>query len=147
MYQRIMVAVDGSEPSKRALEEAVHLAGEMHSKLRLIYVVDFGSLLVTGAEGVDVEAFENAWCAAGHRVLNQGAEVARASGVEADTGLLESDGQSVSATVAAEAAGWHADLLVLGTHGRHGIGRAILGSVAEGVARDTNVPVLLVHPR
>ncbi|HNH51533.1 MAG TPA: universal stress protein, partial [Nitrosomonas sp.] len=40
---------------------------------------------------------------------------------------------------------WHADLIVIGTHGRSGFSRLMLGSVAEGVARLTSVPVLLIH--
>jgi nucleotide-binding universal stress UspA family protein len=147
MYERIEVAIDGSEAATDALREALRLANQLGSRLRLIYVVDFGSLLVEGAEGVDIEAFEKAWCARGQQVLEQGAKMAQAAGIEVETVLLEAEDQRVSDVIAADAASWHADLLVVGTRGRHGISRLLLGSVAEGVARASSMPVLLVRHR
>ena len=147
MYERVAVAIDGSETATRALAEAVRLARQGHGRLRIIHVVDLGSLLVTGGEGIDLDRVEGAWCAAGRRILDQGADLARTADVEAETVLLETDGQRVGDVIAADAASWHADLLVVGTHGRHGIRHLLLGSVAEGVARAATVPVLLVrHP-
>ena len=145
MYERIEVALDGSEPATDALREALRLANQLRSRLRLIYVVDFGSLLLEGAEGVDIEAFEKVWYATGHQVLEQGAKMAQAAGIEVETALLEAEDQRVCDAIAQDAAAWHADLLVVGTHGRHGIGHLLLGSVAEGVARASSVPVLLVR--
>jgi len=145
MYQRIVVALDGSDTATRALQEALRLAREGHSQLRLIHVVDLGSLLVTGGEGIDLDRVESAWCVAGQRILEQGTALARAAGIDVETALLETDGQRVSDVIAADAAAWHADLLVVGTHGRHGISHLLLGSVAEGVARASTVPVLLIR--
>ena len=145
MYERIAVAIDGSETATRALEEALRLAQPGHSRVRLIHVVDMWSLLSAGAEGIDVDRVENAWCAAGRQILEQGAASARAAGIEVETALLETDGHRVSDVIADDARSWQADLLVVGTHGRHGISHLVLGSVAEGVARASAVPVLLVR--
>ncbi|HET9017181.1 MAG TPA: universal stress protein [Thermomicrobiaceae bacterium] len=145
MYERIVVAIDGSDTATRALHEAVRLAQPGHARLRLVNVVDLGPLLISGAETIDLDRVEEAWCTTGRRILEAGAEVARAAGLDAETALLETDGQRVGDVIAADAASWKADLLVVGTHGRHGISHLLLGSVAEGVARAATVPVLLVR--
>jgi nucleotide-binding universal stress UspA family protein len=70
----------------------------------------------------------------------------QAPGLEVETRLLDTATpvQHVAAAIAEAAASWPADLLVLGTHGRRGVERWLLGSVAEGAARRSTVPVLLV---
>ena len=148
MYKRIVVAIDGSESSTAALTEALRVARAEQSRLRVIHVIDLGSLLVTGAEGIDLDRLEEAWCATGRRVLEQAGETTKAAAVDAEMALLESSGAlRVSDVIAADAASWQADLLVVGTRGRHGISHFLLGSVAEGVARTATMPVLLVrHP-
>jgi nucleotide-binding universal stress UspA family protein len=145
MYQRILVAIDGSAPATRALHEAVQLAAALHAQLRLLYVVDIKSLYAIGLAGIDVPAIEQAWCEEGRKILTEGEAAARAAGIAVDTALRETDGGRVGDAIAAEAKDWPADLIVAGTHGRHGIGHLLLGSVAEGIARGASVPVLLVR--
>ncbi|HET7877050.1 MAG TPA: universal stress protein, partial [Methylomirabilota bacterium] len=70
---------------------------------------------------------------------------AREAGVAVEPALLESDGRRVAAVVVDEARWWEADLIVVGTHGRRGLDRLLLGSVAEGVVRAAPVTVLLVR--
>jgi nucleotide-binding universal stress UspA family protein len=81
--------------------------------------------------GTDLEALREIWRQAGHRVLERAGTFARQAGVDIETALLEQDG--------------HADLVVVGTHGRHGIEHLLLGSVAEAVARTAPGSVLLVR--
>ena len=69
---------------------------------------------------------------------------ARAMGLKASTVLAENTGGRVADALIAEAKRWHADLIVMGTHGRRGVKRALLGSDAELVIRYSPVPVLLV---
>jgi nucleotide-binding universal stress UspA family protein len=64
---------------------------------------------------------------------------------DVDARLADGDGIDLPAIVAAEARAWGADLVVAGTHGRRGLDRLLLGSVAEGILRRSAVPVLLVH--
>jgi nucleotide-binding universal stress UspA family protein len=93
----------------------------------------------------DLEPVRRAWREAGEEILARAAARASQARVEAESTLLESDGRRVSATVVKEAQRWGADLIVVGTHGRRGLDRLLLGSVAEGVARTAPVSVLLVR--
>lgn len=145
MYQRILVALDGSDPSTRAFDEALRLAGDQHAKLRIIHVIDVGGLYAAGMEGVDVTPVERAWVDAGKQVLEHSLEQARKAGVDGETSLLETDGERISDVIISAATSWGADLIVMGTHGRHGLGHLLLGSVAEGVVRAARTPVLLVR--
>jgi len=81
----------------------------------------------------------------GKRILDEARATAQAAGIEADTQLCDSFSGSVHEMVNAEAAKWPADLIVLGTHGRRGVGRVVMGSSAEHVLRYASVPVLLVR--
>ena len=147
MYQRILVAVDGSATSDLGLAEAIKLARMTKGRLRLLHVIDELSLGygldVYGAGPVD-------WLSTlrktGADQLERGKATASAAGVEAEAVLHESFSGSLAETVAAQASSWPADVIVVGTHGRRGIGRLVLGSDAEKILRSATVPVLLVRP-
>ena len=64
---------------------------------------------------------------------------------QAESAVLETDIDEPAAEILAEADRWGADLIVMGTHWRHGLAHLILGSVAEGVVQRSNVPVLLLR--
>ncbi len=142
MYQRILVAVDGSTGSTLALQEALELAGEHQARLRLVHVMDADLYRHVWGKA---EALEQAWRETGQRFLDQAAALARQAGVEPDAVLLENDGRRISNAIVDEARNWPADLIVVGTHGRHGLDHLMLGSVAEGVLRAASVPVLVVR--
>jgi nucleotide-binding universal stress UspA family protein len=72
------------------------------------------------------------------------ATTARAAGVAVETALPGTDGRSIAETIVAAAAGWPADLIVVGAHGQRGLVRLVLGSVAEGVIERAAMPVLVV---
>lgn len=143
MYKQMLVPVDGSEPSNRALEEALKLAKEQGARVRLAHVLEpLHNLVIEGygdlAGAVRAEA---------ERVLAEAATRAQAAGVEASTTLVEAGGRRVAAAIVDEAARWGADLIVMGTHGHRGFEHLMLGSVAEGVMRRAPMPVLLVRAR
>jgi nucleotide-binding universal stress UspA family protein len=69
----------------------------------------------------------------------------RGTGVAVETVLLGARGNRVADLIVKQAKKWHADLIVLGTHGRRGVARVLMGSDAEIVVRETPVPVLLVR--
>lgn len=145
MYQRILVPIDGSATAERALQEAIKLAAGK-AQLRLVYVIEEAYPL--DAEGyafIDYSALQEAVRKTGERTLAQAAEKVRRSGMTAETALLEAAGEHIAAVIDGEARSWAADLIVIGTHGRSGLSRLLLGSVAEGVARGVSVPVLLVR--
>jgi len=149
MYKQILVAVDGSETSNLALREAIKLAKDQKAKLRLIHVVDeTPAYLMMDAEAPYLVAdLQKALQAVGQKVLSTCADVVREAGIEADTTLktAKAIGQRIYEEIEEEATRWPADLIVIGTHGRRGFRRLILGSVAEGVTRIATKPVLLIR--
>lgn len=146
MYRHILVAVDGSPTSDRALAEALALAGEQHAALRLVHVIDTVPP-IAGIEMIDVEGLQKAIRDTGEQVLERARAQAAAAGIGTDTRLIDLaiTGTRIATRIVAEAKNWPADLIVLGTHGRHGLDHLLLGSVAEGVARIATTPVLLVR--
>ncbi len=144
MYQRIVVPVDGSETSRKALQEAIKLAQTFHARLKLVHVVE--NARVFDAEGmVDYAALREVATKGGELILSRGRELAEQAGVKAETALLEAGGDRNENVIVADARQWLAELIVIGTHGRSGISRLLFGSVAEGVVRGATMPVLLIR--
>jgi nucleotide-binding universal stress UspA family protein len=145
MYQRILVPIDGSPTSEHALQEAIKLA-DGKSRLRLIYVIEATYPLDAVAYTlIDHAALQEAIRKTGERALAKAAEKVQRSGMTAETELLDVPAERVSAVIDSDALNWKADLIVIGTHGRSGLNRLLLGSVAEEVVRGTSLPVLLVR--
>jgi nucleotide-binding universal stress UspA family protein len=143
MYRHILVPVDGSKPAATALREALKLAREHGARISLIHVVEPIRHVVT--EGaIDLTPTLRR---AGERLLADAAQQAHKAGVKARTALVAAGSRRISAVIVAEAAAQGADLIAMGTHGRRGFERLILGSVAEGVARRATVPLLLLPAR
>jgi nucleotide-binding universal stress UspA family protein len=145
MYKKILVPIDGSETSQLGLQHAILLAKDQKAALRLLHVVhDY--LVAEGRHGIARsgellrELREH-----GQILLNEAVNIARQQGVEADTESVEAPMGPVGAVIAECAEKWPADLIVIGTHGRRGIRRLVLGSDAEYVVRTASVPVLLVR--
>jgi len=140
-FNRILVATDFGEASERALELALELAARFDSELTLVHIWEFPSFEYLDGLPTPNEFAEHV------------AEAARAR-MDATIRTIEPRHANVRSIVkmgivwlallhAAEEA--KSDLIVLGTHGRRGIKRAILGSVAEKLVRLAHVPVLTVH--
>jgi nucleotide-binding universal stress UspA family protein len=144
MYQRILVAIDGSTVSHRALQEAIKLAQDQRARLRIIHVVDLGPIYDAAAGGADVTNEEQMMITEGRNLLASAKALAQSAGVTSETALLMIYGTGISDAIVDDAKLWPADLIVLGTHGRHGLTELLLGSVAEGVVHIAPVPVLLV---
>jgi nucleotide-binding universal stress UspA family protein len=145
IYQRILVPIDGSATSERSLQEAIRLA-DGKARLRMIYVLE--EILPLNAEDytyIDYAALQETARHAGERALAQAAAKVQPSGMTAETALLEASGEHIASVIKDDALHWQADLIVIGTHGRSGLSRLLLGSVAEGVVRGASVPVLLVR--
>jgi nucleotide-binding universal stress UspA family protein len=145
MYQHILVPIDGSATSERALRDAIKLA-DGKAQLRLLHVVE--EVYPLDAEGyafIDYAALRDVARSSGERLLAKAAETARQAGATVETALLEAEGDRVANVIDAAAEAWPADLIVIGSHGRSGFSRLLFGSVAEGVVRGASVPVLLVR--
>lgn len=137
MYKRILVPVDGSETSGAALAAALQIAQLKGGRVRLLHVLE----QVSHVSGYALHlAREYATT-----VLDMASTMAKAAGVDCDERLVDVPGSRLGEIVADEARSWEADLIVLGTHGRRGVGRVLLGSGAEQVIRLAPVPVLSVR--
>lgn len=148
MFKRILVAVDASDTSGLALETALGLAAEANAALRIVHAVDVSNVNL-GAEYLDYPQVSESLVKNGHDILETAQARAAAAGCEADTGLvvIDSLGQRLPEAIASDADAWAADLIVIGTHGRRGLSRLFLGSIAEGVVRVASQPVLLVKEK
>ena len=147
MYKHILVAVDGSDTSNLALDEAIKLAKELKSELRLIYVVDVVAAYAMTEAALPLVEFEKMSRDWGEKLLASCADKTRTAGVPFDTKCVVIDrlGDRVYDRIEEEAKSWPADLIVIGTHGRRGVNRLVLGSVAEGVTRIATTPVLSIR--
>ena len=146
MYQRILVPFDGSPTSTLGLDEAIKLAKLTGAKLRLVHIVDDLGF-ATGFEPAAIYVGDviPLMREAGAEILAQGKGRVAGSGVEVDSVLLEGIAVRVCDVVVEQVRAWNADLIVIGTHGRRGVGRVLMGSDAEQIVRVAPVPVLLVR--
>ena len=146
MYAKILVPVDGSPTSDAGLDEAIRIARASGGALRLLHVIDnLPAPPMPGIEGVAPIDVIDPDLEPGTAVLTRCAERASEEGVDAETVLIEGVGNCLVDCIGDQVRSWGADLIVLGTHGRRGLGRVLLGSDAERVVRVASVPVLLVR--
>ncbi|MDH0863135.1 universal stress protein [Mitsuaria sp. GD03876] len=146
MYAKILVPVDGSPTSNAGLAEAVRLAKLSGGEIRLLHALDLQAFAMMSSAGLGItpDNFEQIR-AGGQKVLDDASAVVSAAGIRVTTHLSESLASRVSDLVGEEGKAWGAEVIVLGTHGRRGLSRALLGSDAELIVRYATVPVLLVR--
>jgi nucleotide-binding universal stress UspA family protein len=145
MYKNILVPLDGSDTARRGLEAAIELAKAVKAKLTLLNVTSDFPIMVEMAHTMNVEQVRAGLNQYGRNLLEETkAEVARA-GIEVATEIRDLKGGRVADTIVAEANASKCDLIVIGTHGRRGFSRALMGSDAERVVRESSVPVLVVR--
>jgi nucleotide-binding universal stress UspA family protein len=145
-YKRILVPVDGSPTAEKGLLEAIDLATLSQARLLLLHVVDEYPAFASNAPAAALGAMMEMLRETGRRTLERISAHARELGAAPETLLVENFGGRVSDVIAEQAVKCKADLIVMGTHGRRGMSRALLGSDAESVVRYSPVPVLLVPP-
>ncbi len=150
MFRRILVPIDGSSTSNRGLDEAIKLVEDQNAKLFLLHVVDDLVMSVAldsaiDASGVYFDRLFDALVEGGRAILAKAEAKVRRHGIACEYAMLETRGRSVADVIIAHAKKLRADLIVLGTHGRRGVTRLVMGSDAENVVRSARVPVLLVH--
>ena len=144
LYRRILVPVDGSPTSMAGLKEAVRLAKNQQAKLCLLHVVDETIVFNTPEGGINIGPILEDMKRGGKQLLQKAEKFALEHGVKPESNLRESVGARVADAIIWQAKRWRADLIVMGTHGRRGVKRVLLGSDAEVVARYSPVPVLLI---
>ena len=156
MYKRILVAIDGSDTSDLALREAVGLAKDQNAMLRLVHVVDGTppAYIATDASSAvalhfPLAEYKKTLQEAGENLLRTRATTAREAGVNVDTKLITVTmlGERIYEAIEEQSKQWPANLIVVGTEGRRGFQRLMIGSVAEGLVRISTKPVLLIRGR
>ena len=142
MYRRILVLLPiGSETSSIAIEHAEQLAKDQRARLRIVHVVEsIGHcrwIAGSAAYPFDPTPLWEAMREDGRKALSMAEAKAVSAGVGTETALLEDKEppERVASILARDAQRWDADLIVIGTHGRRGIDRLLVGSVAETLAR------------
>jgi len=138
MYESILVPTDGSAGSSAALAEAIELAGQFDATIHSLNVVDIGAIQPEAGAVDLVESFERM----GEESTEAAVTRARDAGVDA-TGSVRTGSPHRAILEYADEHG--IDLVVMGTHGRTGLERYLLGSVTEKVVRTSDVPVLTVR--
>ncbi len=149
MFKRILAPVDGSHTSGLGLDRAIKLAKDQRATLCLLHVVD-ERVITQNLDGGGAVAIDQLFASlkeAGQEILAKAEARARKRGAKVKPVLIENVIRSVADVIVGQARKWRADLIVLGTHGRRGISRLVMGSDAEGVVRTTPVPVLLVRAK
>jgi nucleotide-binding universal stress UspA family protein len=146
MYKKILVGVDGSATALRGLDEATRLAKATGGRLMLVHVVN---ALVLGADyplsANYYQALLESLRAEGAKVLEKAAAGVKRAEIPCEQKLIETLGGRAADEIVKQAREWQADLIALGTHGRRGLKRLVMGSDAELVLRMSPVPVLMVR--
>ena len=144
MFKRIVVAIDGSRTSRRAFESALELAATHGAVLQPCYVVE-NAPVYYDVPGYDPSILRDELADQGAKLADEANAEMKQRGVQGAVVIAEgSSVDDVAEMVLAAAVAFNADLLVMGTHGRKGFQRLILGSVAERCLRQATLPVLLI---
>ena len=145
-YKRILVPVDGSPTSNAGLREAIRLARGEGAALRLVHVADQHYVAMVGVDSATaIQELIAGVVQAGRQILRKAERMVRKAGLEPSAVLLETLTGPAADAIVRQAKKWGADLIVIGTHGRRGARRLLMGSDAEQIVRTSSVPVLLVR--
>src|SRR6185436_20106869 len=145
-YKHILVPVDGSRTSTLGLREAIRLAKGQGAGLHLVHVVDGHHMLLGGIEsGAHTDELLQALGQSGRRILRKAEALVKKQGLKCSVALLETLTGPAADLIVREARKRRAELIVIGTHGRRGVRRLLMGSDAEQIVRTSPVPEMLVR--
>lgn len=149
MFKKILVPVDGSATADAGLKTAIGMAKDSGGMLFVLHVVDEHVLIQTSdyIGGDYYEETIGSLKEAGRKVLAKACAMVEKAGVPYKSVSVETIEGGVSALIIAQARKLKADAIVMGTHGRRGLSRMVMGSDAEGVVREASMPVVLVKAR
>ena len=147
MYQRILVATDGSALSKKAVKHAISLAASTGASLVALKVVPrYPVSFFDGSATLSVETVSEAekkWVTDAEAQLDAVVKEAQSAGVKAKTAVVKSD--LIAESIISAARKHKADLVVMASHGRKGLKRILLGSEALAVLTHSDVPELILR--
>jgi nucleotide-binding universal stress UspA family protein len=144
MYNRILVPLDGSELAEQVLPRVIELAYHTGAQIILLRVPDLpADELLVQAPWLGAAARERAKAEAIEYLDRISSNL---SALELDVCIARCDEGIVYETILSKAKELEADLIAMSTHGRSGLARLVMGSVADDVVRHAQLPVLLVRP-
>jgi nucleotide-binding universal stress UspA family protein len=144
MFKHILLPVDGSSTSMRAVHKACGLAQAFKSTVTVIYVIDPYAFSGVGADFAYGQAqYLAAATAEGNEALKEATQLLEEAGVTVKASVIEAHAIYRGILETASAVG--ADLIVLGSHGRRGLEKLVLGSVAAQVLSHAHLPILVVR--
>ncbi len=144
MFKHILLPVDGSATSLMAVDKASGLARAFGSTVTAIYVIDPYAFSGVGADFAYGQAqYLGAATAEGHTALQEAAALLGAAGVSVSTAIIEA--HAIYRGILETASSVGADLIVMGSHGRRGLEKLVLGSVAAQVLAHAHLPILVVR--
>ena len=147
MYEKILVATDGSTLSKKAVRSAIELAAAVDAELVALYVVPrypvsyFEGGITVSTQ--DIARTEKQWADEGQAIVDAVQEAAQAKGVKAKAAI--SKGDLVAEAIMSTAKKQKCDLIVMASHGRKGFKRILLGSETQHVLTHSSIPVLVLR--
>ncbi|WP_292521405.1 universal stress protein [Methanoculleus sp.] len=141
MFRKILVAIDGSEPANRALEEAFDEAGSRDTEVHVVYVVESGLFSSLPMDNT-LEIIYSVLQKEGEDILESARKKADAAGVSLTTHLRQGHAGSQIVSLAEELG---IDLILLGSHGKSGVDRLLLGSVTDYVVRNSPITTMVVR--
>ena len=147
MYKSILVPLDGSETSEDGLQQAIGIARGAQATLHLLHVIDSFPVMFEMSSQANFETMKQSLRNWSEAMLETARRKAAEQGVNAQVILRELVTGRVSDSIVQVAHDAACDLIVMGTHGRRGLRRMMLGSDAESVVRLCHIPVLLVPQR
>lgn len=142
---KILIAIDGSDFSQAALKSVIARPWPADTAVKVLHVVEPPSLLMGREMGGYDPEFEMVWKALREQakdMVEKAAEKLREAHFTTSTELVEGDPKSKIIDAAKE---WHADMIVLGSHGRSGFSRFLMGSVSQDVVRHAHCSVEIIR--
>ena len=147
MYQRILVATDGSTLSTKAVRSAIKLASSLNAELVALYVVPrYPMTYFEGGMSIspeEVSRTEKRWADKGQAVVDEVQQAAQLQGIKAKAVIARSD--LVAESLISAAKKHKCDLIVMASHGRKGLKRVLLGSETQHVLTHSTIPVLVLR--
>lgn len=142
---KILLAIDDSKYSEAAIQAVIAQAHSKDAEVRVLHVVEPPSLLVARETSINDPALEAVWgeeTKEAQALVSKTAETLRSHGMKATAVVHQGDPKSAIIDAAEE---WHADLIVLGSHGRKALDRFLMGSVSEAIVRHAHCSVEVVR--
>ena len=143
MFNKIYVPIDNSDISDKVLSEALDLAKSYNAKVRVVHVVNLEQITF-GIEMVGVAELKDTLLEIANKLINHVKEVVQNKAVDSEVVLLENYGSDLASMIVDDAKTWGGELFILGSHHLGSFSHFITGGVAEDIAHDSEIPILLI---